>query len=171
MKVGAVCPLFLLPMLDKIKAIIEPILQEEQVELVEIIFRREAGRQVLRLLVDKDSGGIQLADCARLNEKISQALDVGAGLKPTPTDVIQGGYILEVDSPGIDRPFKVKRDYERAMGRLVRVTLREKILDKKEYIARLKEVSDAGVKIDVKKKGIIEIPFEKITRAREEVEF
>ena len=44
-------------------------------------------------------------------------------------------------------------------------------LDKKEYIARLKEVSDRGVKIDVKKKGVIEIPFEKILRAMGEVEF
>src|SRR3989338_1197801 len=128
-------------MLNKIRTIIEPILQEEQVELVEIIFRREAGRQVLRLLVDKDSGGIQLADCARLNGKISQALD--------ETDIIHESYVIEVDSPGIDRLFKVKRDYERAVGRLVRVTLSERILDKKEYIARLEEVSDTGVKIDV----------------------
>ncbi len=148
-------------MVDKIKEIIEPILQEEQVELVEILLRREAGRQVLRLLVDKDNG-IQLSDCIKLNEKIGRVLDEG--------NVIQESYVIEVDSPGIDRPFKVKRDYERAIGRLIRVTLNEKILGKKEYIARLEEISDAGVKIDVKKKGIIEIPFEKIVRAREEVE-
>ena len=76
-----------------------------------------------------------------------------------------------MDSPGIDRLFKTTRDYERALGRLVRVTLTERILDKKEYMARLEEVSDTGVKIDVKKKGIIDIPFEKIARAREEIEF
>ena len=159
---GVVCPLFLLPMIDKIKAIIEPVIQEEKAELVEIIFRKEAARQVLKLLVDKDNG-IQLADCVRLNEKIGQALD--------QADIIQESYVIEVASPGIDRPFKTKRDYERALGRLVRVTLIERILDKKEYVARLEEVSDAGVKIDVKKKGIIDIPFEKIARAREEIEF
>ena len=118
---GAVCPLFLLPMIDKIKAIVEPILQEEQVELVEIIFRKEAGRQVLRILVDKD-GGIELSDCARLNEKIGQVLD--------NENIIQENYVIEVDSPGIDRPFKTKRDYERAIGRLVRVTLTERIFHK-----------------------------------------
>jgi len=149
-------------MIDKIKIVIEPVIQEEKTELVDIIFRKEAGRQVLKLLVDTDKG-IQLADCVRLNEKIGQALD--------QADIIQESYIIEVDSPGIDRPFKTKRDYERALGRLVRVTLSERILDKKEYTARLEEVSDAGVKIDVKKKGIIDIPFEKIARAREEVEF
>lgn len=149
-------------MMDKIKEIIEPILQEERIEPVEIIFKKEAGRQVLRLLVDKD-GGIRMADCVKLNEKISQVLD--------QADIIQESYVIEVASPGIDRLFKTRRDYERAMGRLVRVTLAERILDKKEYVARLEDVSDTGVKIEVKKKGIIDIPFEKIVRAREEIEF
>lgn len=149
-------------MVDKIKAVIEPILQEERIELVEIIFRKEAGRQVLRLLVDKDTG-IKLSDCMKLNEKISKVLD--------ETDIIQETYIIEVDSPGIDRPFKTKRDYERAVGRIVRITLSERIMDKKEHIGRLEEISDIGVKIDLKKKGIIEISFEKIIRAREEIEF
>jgi len=149
-------------MMDKIKEAIGPVLKEENIELVELVFRKESGRQVLRVLADKE-GGIQMADCVRLNQRIGQALD-GA-------DIIQESYIIEVDSPGIDRPFKTKRDYERACGRLVRVTLTERILDKKEYIAALEEVSDAGIKIDVKKKGVIEIPFEKIVRAREEVEF
>jgi ribosome maturation factor RimP len=149
-------------MLDKIREIIGPILAEEQVELVEIIFRREAGSQVLRLLVDKEEG-IQLSECAKLNERISQVLD--------EANIIQESYILEVNSPGIDRPFQAKGDYKRAIGRLVRVTLSERILDKKEYIARLQEISETGIKIDVKKKGIIDIPFEKIVRAREEIEF
>ena len=148
-------------MIDKIKEIIEPIIQEDGAELVEMIYRREAGKQVLRLLVDKE-GGIQLSDCARLNQKIGQVLD--------EQNVIQESYVIEVDSPGVDRPFKIKRDYERAIGRPVRVTLSERILDKKEYIARLEEVSDIGIKVDIKKKGIIEIPFEKIVRAREEIE-
>jgi len=149
-------------MLEKIKKTIELILQEDGTELVEMIYRKETGRQVLRLLVDRN-GGIKLADCARLNQRIGQALD--------EADIIQESYVIEVDSPGIDRLFKTKRDFERAVGRLVRVTLNERIQDKKEYIARLEEVSDAGVKIDVKKKGVIEIPFERIIRARGEVEF
>lgn len=148
-------------MIDKIKEIIESILQEENAELVEIIYRREAGRQVLRVLVDKEDG-IMLTDCVKLNEKISQALD--------ESNVITERYVLEVASPGIDRPFKIKRDYERAKGRMVRVTLNEAILDKKEYIGRLQEILNDSIKIDTKKKGILEIPFEKIIRARQEVE-
>ena len=159
---GVVCPLFLLSMIDKIKEVIEPVLKEEQVELVKLIFRKEAGKQVLRILADKESG-IQMADCVRLNQRIGQVLD--------EANIIQESYIIEVDSPGIDRLFETKRDYQRAIGRLVRVTLNEKIQDKKEYIAKLEEVSDRGVKIDVKKKGVIDIPFENILRTKGEVEF
>ncbi|MBU1061365.1 MAG: ribosome maturation factor RimP [Candidatus Omnitrophica bacterium] len=149
-------------MTDQIKQIIEPVLHEENIELVEAIYRREAGTQVLRLLIDKE-GGVTLGDCTRLNETISRILD--------ENNLITERYILEVDSPGIDRPFKEKRDYERAKGRLVRVTLNEAILDKKEYIGRLQEILNESIKVETEKKGVLDIPFEKIIRARQEIEF
>lgn len=149
-------------MIDEIKKLIEPILKDEDCELVELVFRRESGRQVLRLFVDKE-GGIVLSECVKLNQRLSQALD--------ESNVITERYILEVGSPGIDRWFAARRDYDRAMGRLVRVTLNEAILEKKEYIGKLEEISESSIKIDVKKKGIIEVPFDKIVRARQEVEF
>lgn len=149
-------------MIDEIKKFIEPILKDEDCELVELVFRRESGRQVLRLFVDKE-GGIVLSECVKLNQRLSRALD--------ESNVITERYVLEVDSPGIDRWFAARRDYDRAMGRLVRVTLNEAILEKKEYIGKLEEISESSIKIDVKKKGIIEMPFDKIVRARQEVEF
>lgn len=157
---GELCPLFLLPVIDKIKAIIQPILAVEHIELVDIIYRKESGVQVLRLLVDKE-GGIKLSDCARLNESISKILD--------EANIIPERYVLEVGSPGLDRPFKAQRDYERAKGRMVRITLNEAIFDKKEHIGRLEEISANAIKINTQKKGIIEIPFQKITRARQEI--
>ncbi|MBU3912233.1 MAG: ribosome maturation factor RimP [Candidatus Omnitrophica bacterium] len=149
-------------MLDKIRNIIQPILEQEDTELVDIIFHREAGRQVLRLLVDKE-GGIKLYECVKLNQRISRVLEEG--------NAIAEDYVLEVASPGIDRPFKTKRDYMRAAGRMVRVTLSEAILNKKEYIGRLKDIMEDSIRVDVGKKGIIEVPFSKITRVRQEVEF
>ncbi|MBU1147676.1 MAG: ribosome maturation factor RimP [Candidatus Omnitrophica bacterium] len=148
-------------MLDKIKQIIEPILKEEGVELVEMVYRREAGRMVLRLLIDRE-GGIRLGDCAQLNQRLSMVMD--------EADTITERYVLEVDSPGIDRPFKIKRDYERAKGRLVRVMLSEAVADKREHIGTLEEILEDSIKVDTNKKGIIEIPFDKITRARQEVD-
>ena len=159
---GEVYPLFYLPMIDKLREIIEPILQKEEIELVEIIYRREGRRQVLRLLVDRE-GGIKLSECIELNKRISQIME--------EADIITESYTVEVASPGIDRAFKTKRDYERAKERMIRVTLNEAILDKKEYIARLEEILDDSIKIDIKKKGIVEVPFAKITRARQEPKF
>jgi len=149
-------------MLDQIKQVIQPILQQENTALVDIIFRRESGQQVLRLLVDRE-GGIRLSDCVILNKKISQALE--------ESGVIAEGYILEVDSPGVDRWFSGRQDYERARHRMVRVTLNEAVADKKEHIGSLEEVTDDYIKVDVKKKGTIEISHDKIIRARQEVEF
>ncbi|MFH1782253.1 MAG: ribosome maturation factor RimP [Candidatus Omnitrophota bacterium] len=148
-------------MLDKLNDIIQPIIKAEDAELVDLIYRREGNRQVLRLLVDKE-GGITMEDCININGRISEALDA--------TDVIPEKYFLEVNSPGIDRPFKTKRDYEKAKGRLVRVTLNERIKNKMEYIAVLEDILEDSIKIDVKKKGIIKIPFKNITRARQEIE-
>ena len=148
--------------ISELKEIIKPIIEKKDAEIVDIIYRREGTRQVLRLLVDKE-GGIKLSECISINEAVSNALDA--------SDLITERYILEVDSPGIDRPFKAKRDYEKARGRLVRVTLNEAILDKKEYIARLEEILDSSIRIHTLRKGIIEIPFKNITRARQEVEF
>ncbi len=148
-------------MLEDIKKVIVPILVEKSTELVDIAYRREAGRMVLRLLVDKE-GGIKLDDCVMLNEKIGDILD--------RENVITESYTIEVDSPGIDRWFTSKRDYEKAKGRPVRITLNEAVLNKKEYIGRLKEVLGDSIKVNIKKKGIIEIPFDKITRARQEIE-
>ncbi|MFH1478975.1 MAG: ribosome maturation factor RimP [Candidatus Omnitrophota bacterium] len=153
-------PLFCF-MLDRLNDIIQPIIKEENAELVDLIYRNESGRRILRLLVDKE-GGITMEDCVKINERISQALD--------EADIINEKFFLEVNSPGLDRPFKNKRDYEKAVGRLVRVTLNAKIPDKMEYIAILKEVLEDSIKIDVKKKGIIEIPFGNIVRARQEIE-
>lgn len=148
-------------MIDKIKEIIAPVLEEENVELVDLIVRNESNGHVVRILVDTE-GGIKLGDCVRLNERISLVLD--------NANLLTERCMLEVDSPGIDRPFQTKRDYERALGRMVRVTLNEAVLDKKEYIGRLQEVSEDSIKIDVKKRGVLLIPFGNIIRARQEVE-
>ncbi|MBU0759764.1 MAG: ribosome maturation factor RimP [Candidatus Omnitrophica bacterium] len=149
-------------MIDKITELIKPVIVSEKAELIDITYRKESGSQVLRLLVDKD-GGIKLSECVRLNQIISRVLE--------DSGVIAEDYVLEVDSPGVDRPFKTKMDYARAAGRMVRVTLNEAILDKKEYIGRLQDIMDDSIRVDVGKKGIIEVPFSKITRARQEVEF
>ena len=100
---------------DQIKNLIQPVLGQEAVELVDLIYRWESGRHVLRLLVDKPAG-ISLEDCARINKTLSDILD--------KTDLIQQRFVLEVNSPGLDRPLVTKRDYQRNIGRKVKLITR-----------------------------------------------
>lgn len=84
----------------------------EEYELVEVEFLREQGRRVLRVTIDKP-GGIQLADCEKVNKALDGYLD--------EKDPIEGSYNLEVSSPGVERPLKKRADYERFAGREARV--------------------------------------------------
>ena len=90
-----------------IQALVEPILAERGMELVELTCRPQGRQQVVRLLVDK-VGGVTIANCAQINQQMSNALEA--------TNLIEGSYTVEVSSPGLDRPLTTKRDFERALG-------------------------------------------------------
>ena len=95
-----------------IRAIIEPVLADREMELVELTCRPQGRQLVVRLLVDR-VGGVTIQQCAEVNQLIGQALDAA--------NLIEGSYLLEVSSPGLDRPLVSKRDFERALGEDVRV--------------------------------------------------
>ena len=99
-----------------VHALIEPILADRNMELVECSCRPHGGGQLLRLLVDK-IGGVTLQQCAHVNHLVGQALETA--------DVFEGSYTIEVSSPGLDRPLVSKRDFERALGEELSVSVRE----------------------------------------------
>lgn len=114
------------PLQDRLVAAVEPVAAAQGLELVELAWQKESGRQFLRIFVDKP-GGVTLDDCAVL----SRALD-------EPLDALQlDKYYLEVSSPGAERPLKTERDYERYQGRLVEVKLAEPVAGTKTLKARL----------------------------------
>ena len=78
---------------DRVRAIADPILFNEGMELVDIEYRRESKGWVLRLYLDKE-GGVTLDDCTRVSQEVGRNLDV--------EDFIQTPYTLEVSSPGLD---------------------------------------------------------------------
>ncbi len=90
-----------------IRALVEPILEAQDTELVELTCRPQGGVLIVRCLIDK-VGGVTVQDCARVSRLIDEALE-GSGL-------IEQSYTLEVSSPGLDRPLRNHRDYERAVG-------------------------------------------------------
>jgi len=144
--------------IEYLKTIILPLLEEEDIGLVELNFVKAKGRPILKLLLDKKGGRISLEDCARLNEKIGIILDT--------QDIMKNGYILEVSSPGLDRPLKTKGDFLRCLNRSVKFFLAESINGKTELEGIINKVEDGLVYVEIDE-NIVEIPLAKINKAKQ----
>lgn len=144
--------------LEELKKIILPILEENGVELVEFNFIYGRCSSTLKLLVDKKEGEINLEDCTRLNEKIGAILD--------EQDIVKERYILEVSSPGLDRPLKTKNDFLRCINRNVKFFLSESISSKLELEGTITRVTEELVYVDIKGQ-LIEIPLVRIKWAKQ----
>jgi ribosome maturation factor RimP len=92
--------------------LIRPVVEGEDLELVDVSFGREGGRRILRVTVDRE-GGVDLDAISRVSERVSRRLDL-EGFEPGP-------YALEVTTPGIERPLRRPQDFRRAIGQRVRV--------------------------------------------------
>ena len=99
---------------QKTEALVEPILQKHQFELVDVEFVKEAGSWHLRVYIDKE-GGITIDDLTLVNHELSDEMD--------KDDFIEESYILEVSSPGLLRPFKKPKDFMRNIGEDVEMKL------------------------------------------------
>src|SRR3990172_11664920 len=98
--------------IERVRSLILPVGESQGMELVDVVFRREARGWVLRLLLDKP-GGVTLEDCREVSEQLSDLLDVDG--------VIGHPYTLEVSSPGLDRVLKTVQDFMRFTGRLAQI--------------------------------------------------
>lgn len=132
---------------------------EEGVEIFDIELLGK-GKLLLRVIIDKE-GSITLDDCERFSRSLEAILDV--------EDLIPVSYTLEVSSPGLDRPLKEMKDFERSTGKLARIVTMEKIENQNFFIGRILEVSSGFVRLLVNEREI-DIPLEKISKARLEVE-
>ena len=144
-----------------VKELAIPILEREALELVDIEFKREARGWVLRIYIDKE-GGVSLNDCTLLSQQLGDVLDV--------EDPIDTPYILEVSSPGLTRPLKGTKDYQRYIGRLVKIKTYKEIYGKKVFIGELLGLKEGIVNIKIDKK-VYEIPYGLIASAHLEVDF
>ncbi len=146
--------------IEELKVIIEDYLKSQSLDLVDFIYRYEGRNLVLRILIDKPEGGISLDECAFHNQNINRILD--------EKNILQTMYILEVFSPGIDRPLKTKNDFLRCINRNVRIFLNEPISGKQEWEGQILRVEDDIVYIDVSGEEL-QIPLSKIVKAKQVV--
>ncbi|NPV25966.1 MAG: ribosome maturation factor RimP [Firmicutes bacterium] len=97
---------------EQVEKLAQPIVAANDLELVGVEYKKEGGHWYLRIFIDRD-GGVNLEDCQMVSEQIGAKLD--------EVDPIAGTYILEVSSPGLERPLKRDRDYERFQGHQITV--------------------------------------------------
>ncbi|MEC2073143.1 ribosome maturation factor RimP [Alkalihalophilus marmarensis] len=145
---------------DIVAELVTPLLDELNLELVDVEFKKEGPNWFLRVFIDSDTG-VDLEDCGKVSEQLSEKLD--------EMDPIPQAYFLEVSSPGAERPLKKVKDLEKAVGKNVHVTTYEPVDGEKAFEGMLQsfdgEVLSIEVKIKTRKKSY-EIPYDKVASAR-----
>ena len=124
---------------QKTEKLLEPILEANHFELVDVEYVKEGGSWYLRAYIDKP-GGITVDDCEIVNRALGDLLD--------EHDFIEESYILEVSSPGLGRPLKKERDFARSLGEEVEIRTYRMVNKQKEFRGILKAYDKDTVTIE-----------------------
>ena len=149
-------------LLEKIREALAGLLEERGVELVEINYGWRGSEQVLQILVDT-AEGIRVDECAFLNNRISEILD--------QLNLVEENYLLEVASPGLDRPLTTVRDFARAKGKDVRVFLKSPIFYRTEYEGTLEDLSEGVLFLRLSEGTLLSIPLTQIGKGKRLIHF
>ncbi|RMC54666.1 ribosome maturation factor RimP [Lactobacillus sp. ESL0261] len=152
---------------DSVLKEIKPIIAERNDEFVDIEYVKEKGQNYLRIYVDRKNG-IDMDEIAGLSELLSAKLDQ---IQPDP---FPDPYILEVSSPGIERPIRNETDWQKALNEYVHVKLYQKVEGGKEYEGTLKSYNDSEIELEIKvktKKKVLSLPRKTIASIRFAIEF
>ncbi len=145
----------------RIREIIEPLINSLGITVDHVEFSKMGGKGLLRVYIDKE-GGVTLDNCEQVSREIEAVLDV--------EDPIPYSYVLEVSSPGLDRPLKQLNDFKKNMGKTARVVTFEPIDRQTFFIGRIVGVTDDEISLLLPKDRKIVVPYKNISKARLEVE-
>lgn len=134
---------------------LEPRLREQGYELVELELGQQGGRRAFRVFIDRERG-ITLDDCQTVSQLLSPLLDT--------TDLVDGSYVLEVSSPGFDRPLRKPGDFDRFAGERVRLKTTLPVEGRKQFKGVLRGYKDGSVAIECEGR-IYEIHTENLLKA------
>jgi ribosome maturation factor RimP len=129
---------------QRLVALLEPVVAAAGLDLEEVTVTAAGRRSVVRVAVDRD-GGVSLDDVADVSRVVSDALDELDAAEP---GLLGTSYVLEVTSPGVDRPLTAPRHWRRSSGRLVKAVLREGG-DVTGRVLEADDAEDGGVVLDV----------------------
>lgn len=143
---------------EKIQQIIEPSMNDDGFDLVRVLFSGAETDNTLQIMAErKDGQNMTADDCEKLSRHLSAVLDV--------EDVIQSRYLLEVTSPGIDRPLVKLADYDRFKGREAKIETLLPIDGRKRFKGKVLGTDDDKIVLDFEGKEV-KIDFSAITKAK-----
>ena len=133
---------------EKTEALLMPMVEEHQFELVDVEIVKDAGTRYLMAYIDKP-GGITIDDCELISRALSDRLD--------EKNFIEESYILEVSSPGLGRPLRKEKDFIRSQGESVEVKLFRAVDRQKEFTGILKEWDKETVTLEFEDGAVLSI--------------
>lgn len=142
--------------------LIMPIIEANNYELVDLEYVKEGSSNYLRAYIDKPNG-ITVEDCEIVSRAFSDKLD--------EVDFIAESYILEVSSPGLGRPFKKDKDFERNLGEEVELKLFSPFEHKKDYVGLLDSYDKDNVNIQLEDGRVVTFERRNISIIRQTVYF
>jgi ribosome maturation factor RimP len=148
---------------ENVRQLLEPILESMGLSLWDLEFHKQGPQWILRIFIDRETGGVTLNDCETVSRDLSAALDV--------EDIIGHAYTLEVSSPGLDRTLSKPEHFIRFTGTMVRIKTFQPINGQKVFRGKLLGLVEGTVKMELETGTVLEIPMIGITKASLEVEF
>lgn len=150
---------------DRVLKLVEPIAGEFGLEVLEVELKGVPPRRLLRVLLDSSTPGraVTLDDCATVSRRLGDVLEAN--------EAVSGGYLLEVSSPGVNRPLRTPEHFRRVVGDRVRVRFREPCADVRGVVARLVAADDGRLVLESESGTVIETTVENVERANLEFEF
>ena len=146
-----------------IARLIEPAVKELGFDLVRVAMIGGTSDPTLQVMAERsDTRQLTIDDCADISRKLSELLDAEEAAGRDPID---GGYRLEVSSPGIDRPLTRPKDYADWAGHEARLKLADSLQGAKQLSGIVEGIDDNVVTIATPK-GVREVPFESIASAK-----
>ena len=137
------------------EGLLRDVVELDGVELVYVEYRPEGSPSVLRIYIDK-LGGVGVQDCERVSKQASALLD--------DETFTLSRFVLEVSSPGIERPLFKEADYRRFVGKEIRLITTETIEDRRKFTGLIRTFSEGILKLEFDGE-MYQIPFSKIRKA------
>jgi ribosome maturation factor RimP len=150
---------------SRILAIAEPIAAERGLEVLDVEMAGTASNPLVRVLLDSpdEARRVGVDDCQTVSQRLGDALEA--------YEAVSGRYMLEVSSPGVNKPLKKVEHFRRVLGQKVRVRTKVGGIERRTFLGRLEEADESAVTVAVEGGEVVRIAFAEIEKANLEFEF